>query len=268
MNLPKRISFTILACILVATSALPQSPQNDSDAKSDSVIASVLHSIIQADSVMKARIVENQIIHLDSLLHLTTLSEADYNLAAAELGVDIATIKAVVEVETGNNKMGFSERGVPIINFDRKVFYSRLRKNNISVEKHSHSKAFESLNIKKYGSINAAHWALLNSAREIDAAIANESTFWGMFQIGGFNWHKCGVESIEEFVLKMSQSEQSQLQLFVNFILSDKRMINALQNKNWQRFATLYNGPNYARRGYHKKLASAYSKYAKYYANP
>nr|WP_238337401.1 N-acetylmuramidase domain-containing protein [Muribaculum gordoncarteri] len=56
----------------------------------------------------------------------------------------------------------------------------------------------------------------LKSALSIDSIAAIEGTFWGMFQIGGFNWKKCGTESPVDFARRMSTSEKEQLELFVN----------------------------------------------------
>ncbi|WP_289641173.1 N-acetylmuramidase domain-containing protein, partial [uncultured Muribaculum sp.] len=86
--------------------------------------------------------------------------------------------------------------------------------------------------------------------------------FWGMFQIGGFNWKKCGAESPVDFARRMSTSEKEQLELFVNFLKSNN-LAKYLKAKNWAGFALRYNGPSYAKRGYHTRLAKAYSKYKK-----
>lgn len=83
-----------------------------------------------------------------------------------------------------------------------------------------------------------------------------------MFQIGGFNWKKCGAESIDDFVERMSRSERDQLDLFAEFI-TRAGLLKHLQNKNWAAFARGYNGPSYASRGYHTRMASAYARHLK-----
>ena len=87
-------------------------------------------------------------------------------------------------------------------------------------------------------------------------------TFWGMFQIGGFNYKLCGCESVDEMVRLMSYSELQQLELFATFI-TNTGMLADLKNKNWSCFARKYNGASYARRGYHTKMAKAYAKLKK-----
>ena len=87
-------------------------------------------------------------------------------------------------------------------------------------------------------------------------------TFWGMFQIGGFNYKQCGCESVDEMVKLMSDSELMQLELFARFI-KNAGMLDDLKKKNWAGFARKYNGTSYARRGYHTRMANAYAKFKK-----
>ena len=117
-------------------------------------------------------------------------------------------------------------------------------------------------NVRKYGSYQAGQYARLEAAYGIDEASAMESTFWGMFQIGGFNWRKCGTDSVQQFVKMMSRSERDQLELFARFI-TNSGMLDDLRAKRWLAFALKYNGPKARKRGYHTRLAAAYIKYSK-----
>ena len=191
------------------------------------------------------------------------LTELDYRRVAEELGVEIATIKAVSDIEAGKSHTGFYEPGKPVVNFDRSIFMSRLRKSgiNIASARKAHPEAFTRINTRKYGTYGKAQYARLNSAIEISNDIAKESAFWGMFQIGGFNWRKCDVKSVDEFVDLMGESEAMQLELFARFIRANG-MDKYLQSKNWRAFARAYNGSSYASKGYHRRLAAAYQKYA------
>ena len=83
-----------------------------------------------------------------------------------------------------------------------------------------------------------------------------------MFQIGGFNWKLCGAKDVDEFFILMCRSERDQLDLFANFI-SSSNLVKYLKTKDWAAFAYRYNGPSYASRGYHTRLAKAYAKYSK-----
>ncbi len=217
----------------------------------------VTDSIIIAEDVeITAPVKESDVI--------LRLTEEDFKQAAEELGVDVATIKAVISIEAGAGHQGFHAAGQPLVNFDLAMFRraAAKRKVNLNKYKKSHSIVFNRPNSRKYGSYQAAQHERLKSAMTIDSIAAIDGTFWGMFQIGGFNWKKCGTSSRVEFMERMSRSEHEQLELFVNFIKSGK-MDKYLKKKDWAGFARIYNGPSYKRRGYHTRLAKAYSKYKK-----
>ncbi|MCH5219030.1 MAG: N-acetylmuramidase family protein [Muribaculaceae bacterium] len=192
------------------------------------------------------------------------LTEQDFKEVAEELGVETAAIKAVVEIEAGKSHNGFWSEHKPLINFDLKMFRKMAAKNKVSLSEaaKTHPVIFARPNISKYGSQQAGQQARLDAARTVDDLSAIEGTFWGMFQIGGFNWKKCGTSNPDEFVELMSRSERDQLELFAAFI-RNTGLLKHLQNKNWAAFARGYNGPSYAKRGYHTKMANAYTRYKK-----
>lgn len=190
------------------------------------------------------------------------LTDEDYKKVADELGIEVATMKAVVEIEAGRTHQGFVSPGKPLINFDLTMFRRFLRQAGISYSKYSGSTAFRPVNTRKYGSYGKAQWARLESGRTISRDVANKATFWGMFQIGGFNWKSCGCGTLDEFVERMSESELSQLELFAQFC-KNRGLVKYLQKKDWSSFAAHYNGPSYKKRGYHTRLRSAYNKHKK-----
>lgn len=192
------------------------------------------------------------------------LSDEDYEEVAKRLGVEPAAIKAVVDIEAGAAHKGFWTEGKPLINFDLSIYQKRAAKRNINLSRYrkSHAVIFNRPNTAKYGSQQAAQQARLDAAMTIDPISAIEGTFWGMFQIGGFNYKLCGTKSHEEFVRKMSKSERSQLDLFAELIINSG-MLQSLKDKNWAAFARKYNGASYASRGYHTKLANAYARHSK-----
>lgn len=185
-------------------------------------------------------------------LHLT---ESDFLLVAEELDVEVAAIKAVVEIEAGKAMKGFWAPGIPVINFDRSM-YIKYRSKAASTQGAKGEKVPEGL--KGYA---LKEWTELINARKTNAQGANLGTFWGMFQIGGFNYKLCGCGSVDEFVKRMAYSELEQLQLFAVFI-TNAGMVESLRKKDWSAFARKYNGPSYAKRGYHTKMAKAYAKYS------
>lgn len=190
------------------------------------------------------------------------LTDADLAQVAAELEIEEAALRAVIDVEAGPNAVGFWCEGSPLICFSFNSFQKACKRKGIALSKYKkqYPELFRDADTKKYGSLQAARQARLDAAMAIDSVAAIESTFWGMFQIGGFNWKACGAESPADFYRTMRLSERAQLELFANFVRS-RGMDQALRKKQWSNFALKYNGKSYAKRGYHKKLEKAYKKY-------
>lgn len=187
-------------------------------------------------------------------VQFSKLTDADFAMVAKELGVETAAIKAVVSIEAGAQMKGFWAPGVPIVNFDRSM-YSRFK---LKVSDKSGAKG-EKVPAGLTG-LARREWTELINARKVNAQAANMGTFWGMFQIGGFNYKLCGCESVNEMVKLMSESELEQLELFAAFI-TNTHMVEDLRKKNWSGFARKYNGASYARRNYHTRMAQAYQKF-------
>lgn len=194
----------------------------------------------------------------------TRLTEEDYREVAEWLGVEVAAIKAVVDIEAGKQHKGFWQPGRPLINFDLSMYrkFAPRRKVSLSKARKRCPEIFRRPDVKRHGSYQAAQHARLDAACAIDSVSAWQSTFWGMFQIGGFNWRKCGTSSIEEFVELMSRSERDQLELFASFI-KNSGMVEDIKNRKWLRFALKYNGPKARSRGYHTRLVAAYKRHKK-----
>lgn len=198
-------------------------------------------------------------VHVDSVgkdddARYTHLTDDDFRKVAKELGVETAAIKAVVSIEAGSAMKGFWAPGIPVINFDATMY----RKYASKAQSKAGAKG-ESVPASLTGYARK-EWTQLINARKHNAQGANMGTFWGMFQIGGFNYKICGCESVDEFVRLMSYSELEQLELFAAFI-ENAGFVKDLRVKNWSAFARKYNGPGYARRGYHTKMANAYAKF-------
>ena len=191
---------------------------------------------------------------VDESTRYSKLSDEDFRIVAEELGVEVAAIKAVVSIEAGANMKGFWAPGVPVINFDR-TMYNRFR----SKAKDKSGAKGEKVPAGLTG-YALREWTLLINARKVNAQGANMGTFWGMFQIGGFNWKICGCSSLEDFISRMSYSEREQLELFASFLKSTG-FVRYLREKNWSAFARRYNGSSYASRRYHTRLAAAYKRH-------
>lgn len=189
------------------------------------------------------------------------LTNEDYSIAAYLLSCDVASIKAVQEVETGG-KGGFFDESKPAILFEGHVFWSELKKNNVNPYVYTNGNndiLYQSWTKDHYvGGIG--EYNRLNRAMEINHDAALKSASWGMFQIMGNNYKVCGCESVDEFVHLMKTNCTQQLRLFIRFILNNN-LDKLIQTKNWAGFAKRYNGPGYFKNKYDVKLESAYRKY-------
>lgn len=241
---------------LVPVAAVPQSGR-------ESFIEYVpTHNELLLDSIYFAHWYE--LPELESDRTWDRLTERDYIEVAAELGVEVPAIKAVVDIETGRTHKGFWKKGKAIINFDINIYrqYAPRHGVNLSKAKKRHPEIFGKPDVRKYGSQQAAQYARLEKAMEIDRESALESCFWGMFQIGGFNWKLCGCSSIDDFCQRMNRSEREQLELFAAFCRANG-LVKYIKNKDWANFSYRYNGPGYKKQNYHKKMAAAYKKFKK-----
>lgn len=192
----------------------------------------------------------------DSLTRYTTLTDEDFRRVANELQVEVPAIKAVVVIEAGAAMEGFWAPGVPVVNCDRSL-WGKMAKKVVSKAK---APAGASIPPGLKSPFARKAWRKLINARKICIEQADLCTFWGMFQIGGFNYRLCGCASIGEFVRLMSYSELEQLELFAALI-TNTGQVKHLRSKNWSAFARAYNGPGYARRGYHTRMANAYRRF-------
>lgn len=213
----------------------------------------------QASSKTKMEVKEKP-VHVDSIpksdanTRYSRLTDTDFQIVAKELGVEVAVIKAVVQIEAGANMCGFWAPGIPVINFDR-TMYTRFCQRVSDKSGAKGEKVPEGLS-----GYARQEWTQLINARRVNAQGANMGTFWGMFQIGGFNYKQCGCKSVDEMVRLMARSELDQLELFAAFI-TNTGMLDDLKAKNWAGFAKKYNGASYAKRRYHIRMAQAYARY-------
>lgn len=191
------------------------------------------------------------------------LKEIDLQQAADRLGVPLASVKAVNQVESRGE--GFLSNCRPVILFERHVMHQRLQANGMSLsEADALAEQYPGLVNRKTGGYlggTAEHQRLAN-AKQIHAAAAVESASWGLFQIMGHHWQRLGYLDAQHFADTMALSEAAQLDAFVSFIEADPALHKALKARNWKQFARIYNGPAYAKNLYDVKLARAYAQFA------
>jgi hypothetical protein len=198
------------------------------------------------------------------------LQHASLVSAAARLGVELAVVMAVNEVESQGS--GFLDNGKPKILFERHVMYRRLETprspddDAAALKKHADQLAAAQPNLVNpkaggYAGGSAEHQRLAN-ARLIDDLCALESASWGAFQVMGYHAVRLGYASVQDFVSRMLKNENEQFEAFVRFIECDAGLLKSLKGKKWAAFAKEYNGPDYARNLYDTKLERAYQRHA------
>lgn len=229
---------SIGTCVLLSVSALmADTTQPTSKEEIDEMVSLVISSMPKEDEKVKYK----------------TLTDEDFKIVADQLGVEVAAIKAVVRIEAGEKLEGFWAPGVPVANYVQSLF----NKYNSKTKGRKLKNAKVPSGLSGYA---LKEWTSLTNARKINADAADMGTYWGMFQIGGFNYKLCGCQSVEEMVEKICESEFSQLEMFAVFI-RNSGMLTSLQKKDWTTFARKYNGPSYAKRGYHTRMAKEYAKF-------
>ncbi|QMV33374.1 hypothetical protein F1_00010 [Ralstonia phage Heva] len=191
------------------------------------------------------------------------LTADDYARAATALGVPVAAVKAVTEVES--NGKGFLPDGRPLILFERHIMRRQLVAAGHAMDAARYNLTDPNIvNSKPGGYVGGAgEWDRLARAIEINRPAALESASWGLFQIMGFHWKLLGFASVQAFVNAMYTSEGAQLDAFVAFVKANPNLLRALRAKNWPDFARGYNGPNFAANKYDAKLAAAYACHSK-----
>ncbi len=183
------------------------------------------------------------------------LTLEDYKAAAIELGVEVACVQAVTKVESRGS--GFLASGEPVILFERHWMYKLLK-----AKTGKEPVVNEVCNPKAGGyKGGVAEHARLATAVAIDRECALQSASWGLFQIMGFHWKALGYTSVQDFINVQYKSEAGQLDTFVKFIKINPGMHQALKQKDWAKFARLYNGPDYAKNNYDSRLAEAYASF-------
>jgi hypothetical protein len=185
------------------------------------------------------------------------ITEQAFQEAAKRLGCEVAAVKAVDSVESLGD--GMLPDGKPKILFEPHVFWRELK--DVGIKPVVSDICYPNWGTRPYGKVSAQH-GRLERAAAIHREAALMSASWGRFQIMGFNWDKCGVSSLQEFINMNYKGEEAQLELFVNYIIK-VGLDDELRGRKWAAFALQYNGKSYAQNKYDVKLAAAYKKFSK-----
>lgn len=175
--------------------------------------------------------------------------EEDFRTCAEELGCTLQQMHAIAKVESRGS--GFDKLGRPKILFERHKFWHATR-GRFGVSDWSNPKS---------GGYDHDSWDKLCRAACQDPMAAFGSASWGAFQIMGNNAVALGYSNPLAMAYVMTQSEADQIEAFERFIKANElddevRAISVFPETNIP-FARGFNGKNYAKLGYHIRIAEA-----------
>lgn len=181
------------------------------------------------------------------------LTEAAFDRTRQDLGVDDHALWALMTVETKG--FGFLRDRRPKILFERHVFHRRTAGR--------YGGAHPDVSAGKPGGYldGAGEYMRLERAMSLDRQAALESASWGLGQIMGFNATYLGYSSTEVMVGGFLESEDEQLAGAQRFIDANPPLRDAFSKKRWPRVAFFYNGADYARNQYDRKLEHYHDLY-------
>ncbi|WP_062294649.1 N-acetylmuramidase family protein [Nostoc piscinale] len=187
----------------------------------------------------------------------SALSESDYKDLSNEFGLEVALVKAVMEVESNGSGFLLKEASParPKILFEGHWFYKLTPK---PVSKSRPDLSYPNWDKSKYKG-GSSEWDRLLDAMAFDEIQALKSASFGLGQVMGFNYPAAGCASIQQFIQENFAGEYWQARHMMNFIVSNN-LLDELKRKDWDGFARGYNGPGYKKNNYDTKLEAAYKK--------
>ena len=192
------------------------------------------------------------------------LEDIDIPTIGKKIGVGEDPLHAVMDVEARNS--GFDSRNRVVMLFEPHIFYRELKSDPATLELAVKAGvAYPQWGQSAYPKDSYPRFQI---ARDINERCAYRSCSWGLGQVMGFNSSLAGYDTAYAMVSDFSNDEDNQLEGMVNFILNSglddelrdlesaktdaKRLVAAA------RFARGYNGPGYARHGYHTRIVERY----------
>lgn len=179
---------------------------------------------------------------------------------ARMLGIDPAVAVAVLVAESGGRLFG--PDGRMIIRFENHIFFRQWGQSNPAPFNacfrydesrpwtgHQWCPAGDALWQDCHRGGQASEWAVFGQAQRMADRAAKRSISMGGAQIMGFNHARLGYESAEAMFDAFATSGRGQIVGFFDFIKgpgTSSGKIVALQNQDYESFASQYNGPGQA----------------------
>jgi len=178
---------------------------------------------------------------------------------SGEVDIDPGAALAVLVVESSGN--GFSSDGHMIIRFENHKFLKYYGKKHPDIFKshfkYDQNKRWQGHQFRKsptghwksFHGKQSREWEVFNFARELNPPAAMLSISMGLPQIMGFNYAAIGYDSVGEMFDSLSNDVRFHILGLFDFIRGSGNispMLQALQNGNFEQFASRYNGPGQA----------------------
>ena len=182
------------------------------------------------------------------------LSQAMFDNAVNQLACDVASLWAILSVETRG--FGFLSDKRPKILFERHIFAARTG--------HAFDATNPDISQSTAGGYvgGGAEYDRLARAMALNPRAALESASWGLGQVMGFNATGLQYPSAQDMVTAFATGEDAQLEGCVRFVRNNAALQQALQARDWARVAFFYNGSGYARNQYDTKLAGFHAHFS------
>jgi peptidoglycan hydrolase-like protein with peptidoglycan-binding domain len=179
---------------------------------------------------------------------------------AGQLGVEAAALFAVVEVES-NGIIGelINGRLEPTVRYEGHYF-DKLCKTAVRDAARKAGVSAKKAGVIKNPRSQRSRWNLILKASTFDVSAAYQSVSYGIGQVMGSHWKILGYNSIDDLVAHARSGFIGQLDLMCRYIVKFG-LLDELRSLDFSGFARGYNGPNYAKYGYHIKLQEAYYAY-------
>ncbi len=186
---------------------------------------------------------------------------AEITAVAADMDLEPAALLAIAEVESAGKPFAVvGGRNEPLIRFEGHYFDRRLSPDN---RKAARAAGLSSPTAGRIANpaTQAARWSLVARAASIDRKAAHESVSWGLGQVMGAHWAWLGYADVAALVAEARSGAGGQARLMARYI--DRAGLAAsIRRRDWAAFARGYNGPAFARNGYDRKIAAAYTRYS------
>jgi|SRR5690242_16584988 len=184
------------------------------------------------------------------------LADSDFGKLAQENDIEEAALRAVCDVEA--NGTAFYSSGALVCLYEPHVAF-RNTSGKVRLDLVKAGIAYPDW---KPGAYPKSSFPRIDECTQIAGAeVACKATSWGAPQILGKNYRACGFPSALAMVESFAASEANQIAGMIAFIKASPKMLAAFKAHDWMTFASRYNGPSYAKNGYHTKLAKAYQRW-------